>query len=349
VRAKNATRNVKVMMIAFVLQTVLSFAYRTVFIRVLGGEYLGLDSLFLNVISILSVAELGVGVAIAYCMYKPAADNDIERLKSLNYLYKKIYRYIIVIVLFLGLMVIPFLPLFIGAGSISPVNIYVVYLLFLSNALISYIAAHRRTLIFVFQRNDIISKIGIIATSLSISARIGILLLTRNYYLVVSLVVLFTVLESLLIIVVSHKMFPEIRGKGAKVDRETKRGIAKNVYALLFHRIGGIVVLSSVTLQISIFFGLEMVALVSNYMLLIGMAGMIFSILISSVQASIGNMIAKEGVDKNYKIFKILKLGSWIITGLFAVVFITVINPFITVWIGLDWTLGFWFVMLFSV
>ena len=65
----------------------LSFASRTVFIYVLGAEYLGLNGLFTNILSFLALSELGLGSAIAFLLYKPIAENDfyfILRLRVQN-------------------------------------------------------------------------------------------------------------------------------------------------------------------------------------------------------------------------------------------------------------------------
>lgn len=347
-RKKNTVRNAKYMLLAFVLQSGLSFAFRTAFIHVLGGAYLGLDALFLNIISLVSVAELGIGVAIAYAMYKPAAKNDIERLKTLNYLYKNIYRIVFFVVMVVGLALIPFLPHFIGGGIEAPVNIYIVYSLFLISSLVTFLAAHRRTLIFVFQRQDVLSKIGMFTTSLSTLARIGVLFLTRNYYVVVSLWVVFILIENIIVLFISHKMFPEIRGKGAKLDLETMKSIKKNVIGLAICRIGEIFIWSSIAIQISIFFGLEYVALFANYSFIVSIMFTLIGILFGSVRASIGNAISNMDIEYNKKIFNSLRLGIWIPSGILTVVFISVINSFITVWIGGNWTLAIWTVFFIA-
>ena len=166
-RKEYVINNAKYGVIKYIIQLILQFFVRTIFIRILGENYLGLNSVFSSILGMLNIVELGMGTAIVYSMYKPIAESDIEKIKSLDTLYKKIYFVIAIIVTAIGLAIIPFLKYFItGSTAELNVNFIFIYLLYLANAVVNYLSAHKRALLFAYQRNDIESKIKTITISI---------------------------------------------------------------------------------------------------------------------------------------------------------------------------------------
>lgn len=333
-RIKNTTRNTTFAFVRYLLQIITQFAVRTAFIYTLSSHFLGLDSLFLNIIFVLSIAELGLGVAISYSMYKPAAEGDIEKLKELNALFRKVYCYIGLIVVGLGLIVTPFLHLLINGPVPDGINIYVVFFAFLLTTLISYLAAHKRVLLFVFQRNDIVSKLSALGMLVTRGLQIAILFLTYSYYWFVAIMPLGMLFECLFVFFVARRLYPEIRGKAKRIDDATKKAIIKNVASLGFHRLSNVLVISASTIIISVFFGLEVLGLSANYVLILSSVLMMVDIFISSVQASVGNMIASDTTENNYKMFKMLNLVFYMLVGFCAVAMFCLYQPFISLWVG---------------
>ena len=120
------------------LNLILQFVSRIIFIRILGAEYLGLNGLFSNVLSLLSLSELGIGSAISFYLYQPLADNDTERIKSLMQFYKNCYRAVGFTMIGIGVCIMPFLHLLVNLEQNVPENLYLVYMLYLLNTACSY-------------------------------------------------------------------------------------------------------------------------------------------------------------------------------------------------------------------
>ncbi|MGN0961552.1 MAG: lipopolysaccharide biosynthesis protein [Christensenellales bacterium] len=333
-RKERTIKNSITAVVKYVIKLILQFVLRTVIIYKLGVEYVGLDSLYANIISMLSLAELGIGTAIVFSMYKPASENDIEKLKSLNNFYKKIYMIIAVVVLVLGLAIMPFIKNFISEEPNVNVNLYVVYAIFLANTVISYFGAHKRSLLFAFQRNDIENNILTIATILMSIFQIVMLLLFKNYYLYVILIPLFTLFDVILYVCVAKKLYPDITGKSEPLDKETKKEITKNIIATSCHQIGAVIVLSTDNLLISKFFGLTALGTISNYILVYSAIDSLINIFINALQASVGNLITTT--NKEY-VYKIYKMFNWIfacIVGFCSIALMCLYKPFINIWVG---------------
>lgn len=345
-RKERTIKNSISAVVKYFIKLILQFVLRTVIIYKLGVEYVGLDSLYANIISMLSLAELGIGSAIVFSMYKPAAENDIEKLKSLNNLYKKVYTIIAIIVLVLGLAIMPFIKYFISEEPNVSVNLYVVYAIFLANTVISYFGAHKRSLLFAFQRNDIENNILTIATILMSILQISALLLFKNYYLYVIFIPWFTLFDVLLYVYVAKRLYPEITGKSQPLDKDTKREITKNIIATSCHQIGGVFVLSTDNLLISKFFGLTVLGTISNYILIYSAIDSLIVMFINALQASVGNLIATT--DKEY-VHKIYKMFNWVfacIAGFCAIALMCLYQPFMDIWIGkTEYVVSIWLVL----
>jgi hypothetical protein len=137
-RTDNVARNMIFATACQVIYLILSFISRTVFINILGIYYLGVNGLFTNILTTLSFAELGIGNAIIFRLYKPLAEKNTEKIKALMFLYKKAYRIIGIVIVIAGLSIIPFLDLIIKDKPDINENLILIYILFLANTAISY-------------------------------------------------------------------------------------------------------------------------------------------------------------------------------------------------------------------
>ena len=206
-RTKNATRNVAFGIILKIATTIWPFAIRSIILATLGAEYLGLNSLFSSLLSFLTLAELGVGSAMVYAMYKPIAENDEQQVNALLNLYKKLYRYVGLVILSIGLILIPFLDKLIEGSPPEDTNLYVLYIVFLFNTVISYfLYAYKQSLIVAHQRTDIISKSALIVQSVMYIVQGGVLLAFKNYYLFIILLTLYTIVTNLVYNLIVEKM-----------------------------------------------------------------------------------------------------------------------------------------------
>ncbi len=157
-RTQNSVRNSTVSIVTQVLTVVINFAVKTVFIHTLGSEYLGVNGLFSNIITMLSLADLGIGVAIPYSLYKPLAERDAKKINILMKFYAKVYHVIGVIVLIIGFSLIPFLGFMMKDIPDVP-HLTLIYSLFVIHSASSYFFVYKRFLIESDQKGYITSKI----------------------------------------------------------------------------------------------------------------------------------------------------------------------------------------------
>lgn len=333
-RTENTVRNMTWGYIYRVIAIVLPFVLRTVIIRYLGADYSGISSLFTSILQVLNLSELGFGTAVVYSMYKPIAENDVPRICALLKYFRKTYKIIGIIILFAGLVLLPFIRAFIYDTYPPGINIYIVYLLFLFNTVISYfLFAYRRSLINAFQRNDLESKILIMVSVFRYGTEIIGILLCRNYYLFLTLEIISTVALNFVCQLFTKKYFPEYTCYGG-LNIGDKNEIKKNVVALMCHKIGGTVLNSADNIVLSSFMGVVIVSNYGNYYYLMSAIESLIIVIFAGMTAGIGNSFVVESPEKNKEYFnKILFFNAWIVI-LCCSCFVTLYQDFIELWVG---------------
>lgn len=339
-RTEKSIKNSITSMIGNIISFLVSFISQAIFIRILGAEYLGLNGLFTNILTMLSIFELGIGNAIVFNMYKPIAENNIPKIKSLMNFYKKAYRLIMIIIFTFGIILLPFLKYIVGEVSID-INIYIVYIFFLLSTLSSYVIAYKRNLIIANQENYIINLIHSVYIITFNVAQLIIIYFTKNYYLYLVVKIVCQLLENFIIGLIANYKYKYItEGKTEKLDKEIEKDIFSRVKALIFHKVGAIIIFGTDNIIISTFFGIIQVGLYTNYYTIINAINTLFGQIISSATASVGNLIAKEKTEKLYSTFKKMRfLNSWIsiFTGVSLLV---MVQSFIKLWVGVEYLLG---------
>lgn len=314
--------------------TILNFVSRTIFIRILGEEYLGINGLFGNILNMLSLAELGVGTTITYWLYEPMAKNDETKLSILMAVYKKIYNVIGIAVLILGLSLSPFLSFFMKETPDIP-HITFIYVLYVVKMSVSYFFVYKSSLINVAQKNYIVNTLSFVLNVIGTIAQLVVLMLTRNYILYFSVSIAFSLLGNLVLSAKAEKMFPFLKNpiKG-KLEKEEKQEIKKDVSAIFSHNIGSFVLTSTDNMIISKFIGVAEVGLYSNYTMILHAVQKMLNLVFSSLVSSIGNLMYSVSKEKSYEVFKnILFAASWIV-GFCTISLFFLSNPFITLWLG---------------
>ena len=264
-RTSNATRNVAFGIILKVVAIIFPFIIRTVMLYVMGSEYVGLNSLFTSILSFLSLAELGVGQALVYSMYKPIAENDIRSIFALLNLYKKLYRLIGTIILIVGVAIVPFLGSLVKGSCPNEINLYILYGIYLFNTIASYwLFGYKQSLLIANQRSDIVSKRSLIIQTSMYVAQIIVLFATKNYYIYIVLLPIFTVITNIANSIIVDKMYPEIKCIG-RVEKAVEDSIKKKVIALFGTKANSVVMHALDNVIISAFLGLTMVAKYGNY------------------------------------------------------------------------------------
>lgn len=333
-RTEYSARNTTVAIVARMIAIFLGFFTRVVFTHTLSEEYVGINGLFTDILNILALSELGIGTAITYALYKPIAEKDIEKQKSLMQLYKQFYRGVAIAILVLGLLVIPFMDILIK-DSPQVDNIILIYLLFLTNSLISYLFIYKRTLMDAHQ----LSYIGVLyhMTILVIQniVQIIVLLTTKNFVLFVCIMIASTLLSNLLISYRADKLYPYLRDKKIQpLEKEEKQKIFKNIKAMLMHKVGNVIVSNTDNLLISSLVGIVSAGIYSNYFLVIGSIRQVLNQVFQGITASVGNLGVKEGKERVKQIFDAtFFIGQWIF-GFATICLYEVLTPFVTLSFG---------------
>ncbi|MGN1328896.1 MAG: lipopolysaccharide biosynthesis protein [Eubacterium sp.] len=348
-RTENTIRNILFGLITKLYNLLMPFLIRTVMIHYLGMNYVGLNSLFTSVLSVLNLAELGVGSALSFSMYKPIAEDDREKICALMRLYKIYYRIIGVIILLLGLLLVPFLPKLIKSDLPSDVNLYVLYFLNLGTTVLTYwLFAYKNCLLNVHQRNDIGDKIGYFVNTIKYVAQILTLIFLKNYYMFLIVALLSGVLSNLVTAIIVDKKYPEYRA-GGKLEAKEIKVINTRVRDLFTSKVGSVVIDSADTIVISSFLGLNALALYQNYFYIINTIAGFVTIITSSAFAGIGNSLVTETEEKNYYLLEKLTFIFYWINSVCVCCFASLYQPFMKLWVGEDNLLPYSMVILFCV
>ncbi len=338
-KTKNTIRNLIWGVINKIIVIIIPFFMRTLIIKVLGSEYLGLNSLFTSILQILNLTELGFSSAIVYSMYKPIAENDTQTMCALLNLYKKVYRYIGIIILIVGLAIMPFLHKFINGSTPSDINIYILYFIYLFNTVLSYLLfAYKTSILNAFQRNDIISRINMILQIIQAIIQFVLLIVFKNYYLYVIIQPIITIANNIICANEVKKKYPKYVPKG-NVSLEIKADLKKRVAGLFVYKICGTTRNALDSIFISSFLGLTTVAIYNNYYLIMNAIISIMSIITVSMLSGIGNSIVINSVDKNYNDMKKFNFMYMWIAGWCTICLLCLYQPFMKLWMGQDYML----------
>lgn len=333
-RTKNSIRNVILALVVNTCTIIIGLISQRVFIETLGTEYLGINGLFASIVSMLALVELGLGSAIYYHLYKPIADNDTAKIKSLVNFYKNGYRLIAGAIFLLGLFTIPFLSIIVGDVNISD-NIYIIYLLFLIDIVFSYLLTYKRAVLYVDQKNYIISIVHLGYIILLNSMQITALILTGNFYVYLVLKIVMRLVENIVLTVITNKKYSYLKDKSViTLDSTTKSAIYKKIRGLSYHKVGEYVVLGTDNIIISTFFGIATVGLYSSYLLVIGAISMLMSQAFTAITASVGNLLVKANKAKSYEVFKNIRFANFWLACFATTSLLVIMNSFITLWIG---------------
>ena len=332
-RMKNSVRNILYRLISQIASIILKFASRTIFIYILGVEYLGINGLFSEILQMLSLADLGFGTAMVFSMYKPLAEHDEKRLTQLVALYKKIYTIIAVAISVIGVALVPFLKYLVNLDeSIPYLKIY--YLLYLANTVSSYLVVYKTCILNADQKNYLVSKYNTIFSFISLVLTSAVLVLTHNFmfYLVAQVVI--TYANNFYVSRVAEKLYPYINNKVEKLPKQEGKQIFENVKSVFIYKAANTLIGSTDNTLISVLIGTVAVGFYSNYSMVINNIVLFINIVFSSVTASIGNMVVEANKKKNYDVYRIMQLVSFLLSTVSITVTYFVINDLIYVWLG---------------
>lgn len=332
-RTKNTSRNIVAGLWKRFSTIILNFVNRSIIIYILGAEFSGLNSLFTSVIGVLNIAELGIDMAIVQSMYKPIAEGNKKRICELLTLYKKSYYIVGTVILGVGIILIPFIPLLINEELPSNVNLYVLYVLYLINSVISYFMyAYRESLLYAHQREDISH---IFRTNILIGKNIVqalVLLLFKQYYIYLVIEISATIANNIWIGIKTKRIYPEYVCVNEKVKMPAE--IKEQLKGLVLGNVCDKARNSLDSIILSMYLGLTVVAVYNNYYYIYSALYSIILSVCNAMSASIGNSIVTETVEKNYEnLQKFSFIIAWM-TGWISICMLCLYQPFMELWMG---------------
>ncbi|MDE7133246.1 MAG: polysaccharide biosynthesis protein, partial [Lachnospiraceae bacterium] len=341
-RVRQAEKNIFFGYISNIIIMIMGFLQRTVFIMVLDKTLLGVNSLYTDILSVLSLAELGIGSALNYSLYKPVADNDQEKIKSYMRLYKKAYLAIAGVVAVVGVALIPFLPCLIkDSKGITGKELVIYYLIFLFNTVSTYFVAYKYSLANAQQRGYIQTNITTITKIVTVLAQIVILLVTGNFLLYLLTQSAVELIQKIFVSIYFNKLYPYLKDRDVKkLDKAETDIVVTKTKALMFHKIGDVARLSTDSIIITYFMNVDWVGVVGNYTLIITYATNFISVIFNSLISGFGNLVATESKDKQYAMFKVYRFVACWLYGFATVGFWLLLTPLVTgIWLNESWEL----------
>ena len=335
-RTKNTKRNIIFSYVDSFITIGFQFLSRSIIVHTFSSQYLGLTSLFTSVLQVLNMADLGFASAIIYNMYRPMAEHDVDAVCALLNYYRKVYRVVGSVILVCGILVMPILPYLMKKELPEGINMYVLYLLYLSNTVISYfLFAYKTALLNALQRLDLTKLAYAAANIIQSIFQIVCLTILKNFYIFVGVAVIGTVFKNVFCACISKSKFPEYFCLG-EVASATRKDVVHRVKGLFICNVSGVTYTAFDSIILSTFLGLSTVAVYNNYITVFNGVMSFVVLLRNAMQASVGNSIASESREKNYRdmilwqfLFSVIAI--WCVTCLFSLY-----QPFMELWMGLE-------------
>lgn len=339
-RSVQASKNALSSLISQILQMILSFITRTVFIYTLSSAYLGISGLFQSVLTVLNLTELGIGSSIIYALYKPIAEGNTKKIKALMQLYKDAYRIIGWIVLIIGIILMPFLD-YIVKGGAELINLKIVFALYILDSVVSYwFFAYKRSLLEADQKKYVVVNATTIFVSLGYLLRILSLYLFKSnpeisYYVYMGIGTVGNIFTNIMISKKVDKAYPYLHeGDKEKLTKSEIDPILKNVTGVFVSKFSGIMINSVDNILISAFISISLVGVYSNYLTIRSYLLIPINIVFVSLSAGIGDFCARETIDKQESFFDSLQFLYFWVYGFASIGLWIVCNHFIAgVWL----------------
>ncbi len=348
-RTKNAARNLLFDGLLKVLNTVVPFFMRMVMLHFLGVEYLGLNGLFRSILSFLNLAELGVGSAMVFSMYRPIAEDDAPSICALLRLYRTFYRVIGLFIAVAGLALTPFLPGLIHGTVPQDMNLHILYFMYLGNTVLTYwLFAYKRSLLDAHQRLDVASKVHLCIRMVEYGLKFLSLMVFRNYYVFLAVQLVAQTAINIIISLRVSKLYPAYIPRG-KLPREKVMDIVRRVRDLFTSRLSAVVFNYADTLVISAFMGLTALAVYQNYFFVITALRTFLETATAACIAGVGNSLVTETEEKNYRdLVKLTMLFCWMMCVSTALL-LCMFQPFMQLWMGKEYLLSVSHVVCFAI
>ncbi len=332
-RSKNAVLNIIVGWGAQVVILLLSFVSRKIFLNFLSIDYLGINGLYGNILSALSLAELGLGTVTQFFLYKPVAENDYVKITLLTKYFRKLYLIIASIVIAIGLLMIPLLP-FIIDSELKQVDLIVYYVIFLFNSCATYLCADKIALLAANQDTRLTKYVSI-AVSLGLQIlHIIVLLIWKNYIVYVLATLLSSLVNAIVVNYLCKKKYPFLKEKNDVALDVDKKIIWNKIKSTFVYKIGAVILTGTDNILISVMVNTAAVGLYSNYLMIFSGVQMFFSVVTTALISGVGNLSANENKERIYQLFNFLSFIYQFVAAFVGTALFFLYNDFITVWLG---------------
>ncbi len=331
---KRGILNVSISIIFKLVILVVSIVTRRFLIRYVGNEANGLDSLYTSIVGVLSIAELGIGTAIVFCMYRPIVEGDTDKVSALYGLFKRVYLIIGGIIAVCGCLVMPLLPYLAKDYQAMDVNLYLTFGLMLISVVLTYAFSAKISLINAYKNNYITTTINSGGQLLQYGLQIIVLLCTQSFvwYLVCRIIAV-AVQWGVTEVVAYIKYKTVIKNKRA-IDSDTKKEVTKNVKAMFMHKIGGVLVNTADSIIISAFIGVVILGKYTNYtVIMTAMTGTI-TLFFTPLTSVIGHMCVEENKEQIQKYYNFFYVFNYILGLIFFLGYYSVIDNLVTICFG---------------
>ena len=344
-RTKKSIYNVIATISLYIIQTLMAFVLRRVFLTAFGLDYAGLESVFANILSLLSLAELGIGPAITYRLYKPLAEGDQREVALLMGAYKQFYRIVALVISCVGLFLSVCLPYIVPDAPVHGEQLYICFFLYLLQTSASYLLAYKRSLLLADQEQYVTVMVDIVFNILQFVARLLVLLFTQNYILYLIVGIVRAVTGNIVVSLICDRNYPFLKKKEyyKKSDIKSKmKEMSLDIWYIIYHKIGHYVYYSTDGIVISAFLGVAKAGLLGNYNLIVGVVNNLFIQCSSAIQASVGNFVtlAKEDKESVQRLLTKMNYLYYSILSVCAICLFCLLSPFVRLWLGEDYLIS---------
>lgn len=343
-RTEFATLNTSIALAIQPFSVIIGFINRTIFVSILGVTYLGLSSYLTSIVSILSLAELGIGEAMSYALYSPLVREEHGKINAFMILFKKLYRIIGVSIFVFGGILSLFLPNLIKDYTINS-ELYWIFFLFIFNSGSSYFFAYKRTLLYVDQRNYVMNLINFGLNTLRVFLQIAILIFTQNFIFYLLIETILNIIGNVIMSYIVDRLYNYLYNEEiTPINLEEKEKFIRNIKGNTLGSIGAKIVFQTDSILMAKFINLAAIGIYGNYTYVLGFVAMLVNTVMGSITSSIGNLIHSEDTTLEAKI-SFLKKYQFIAFSLIyfaSIGYLLFVHPFIIIWLGENLSFNQW-------
>lgn len=347
-RISNMIKNSGASILYKLVYTLMRFIMRTAFIKLLGNEYTGLSSLFTDILSVLSLVEMGLDSSMIFSLYKPLAKNETDRIAALMNFYRKAFTIIGILVLFIGAGCVPFLKYIVKDIPNIEEDIRAIFIMYVVTSASSYFFVYKTVLIRADQKSRIISTVSAAVNVVECILEVVLLFWTRQFfaYLIVHLIA--TISRNIILSWKAKQLYPGIlSNKAVKLGKEDKVFLYRNIAALCIYNLASVVLNSSDSIFISAFVGTVEVAIIGNFTLLTRSVTTCIQLVVNAIRPSIGNLVVTSSVEKEKEVFKQVNFVTFWVACFCSTCLITLLNPFVgDIWLDSSYKISTWIVVI---